>query len=276
MKKKHLIPLALVWALLAVLLLSTATYAWFTFFSSTNVDTLEGKMTEGRTEETTTTVYKQLPDEMNLQISSDNEAFSTTATLTVNAALESLAPVSTADLDHFFRATAHNAGGISNAFTDVTDEVDMLTLHGMVYLRCLAENGRIYIDTENTVADGDAQALAAARLGLKITVAGETRSYIFRLDNMEDITDAVRRETVEQADTVVKELQGGQTAVFAEDPSGYLTDYATAESAICEIPADQVATVEYWLYLEGCDEHCNNAVMSREIGIRLAFTGEPF
>ena len=34
-----------------------------------------------------------------------------------------------------------------------------------------------------------------------------------------------------------------------------------------------MATVEYWLYLEGCDEQCVNAVQSRASEIQLGFAG---
>lgn len=33
------------------------------------------------------------------------------------------------------------------------------------------------------------------------------------------------------------------------------------------------AAVEYWLYLEGCDEQCINAVQSRSSEIQFAFVG---
>lgn len=37
--------------------------------------------------------------------------------------------------------------------------------------------------------------------------------------------------------------------------------------------ADEVASVEYWLYLEGCDEQCSNPVQNRDSEIQLAFAG---
>ena len=36
---------------------------------------------------------------------------------------------------------------------------------------------------------------------------------------------------------------------------------------------DEVATVEYWLYLEGCDDECYNVVQNRTSEIALAFAG---
>ena len=40
-----------------------------------------------------------------------------------------------------------------------------------------------------------------------------------------------------------------------------------------QLNEDEVATVEYWLYLEGCDEQCINAVQSRTSKIQLGFAG---
>ena len=37
--------------------------------------------------------------------------------------------------------------------------------------------------------------------------------------------------------------------------------------------ADEIATVEYWLYLEGCDDQCSNPVQNRNTEIKLAFAG---
>lgn len=34
-----------------------------------------------------------------------------------------------------------------------------------------------------------------------------------------------------------------------------------------------MASVEYWLYLEGCDEQCINEVQSKTSDIQLAFAG---
>ena len=40
-----------------------------------------------------------------------------------------------------------------------------------------------------------------------------------------------------------------------------------------ELNADEVAAVEYWLYLEGCDDNCSNPVQTRSSAFALAFAG---
>ena len=37
---------------------------------------------------------------------------------------------------------------------------------------------------------------------------------------------------------------------------------------------EEIATVEYWLYLEGCDPECFNPVHSRDLALQLGFAGE--
>lgn len=44
-------------------------------------------------------------------------------------------------------------------------------------------------------------------------------------------------------------------------------------TSLCALDKDEVATVEYWLYLEGCDEQCSNPVQNKASEIRLAFAG---
>ena len=38
---------------------------------------------------------------------------------------------------------------------------------------------------------------------------------------------------------------------------------------------DEVATVEFWLYMEGCDDNCINAAQQKDTGIQLSFAGVP-
>ena len=49
--------------------------------------------------------------------------------------------------------------------------------------------------------------------------------------------------------------------------------YKEGSQPLMQLNEDEVATVEYWLYLEGCDEQCINAVQSRASEIQLGFAG---
>lgn len=57
---------------------------------------------------------------------------------------------------------------------------------------------------------------------------------------------------------------------FAGQANG---SYSAGSETVVELNADEVAAVEYWLYLEGCDEQCINAVQSRSSEIQFAFVG---
>ncbi|MBQ3921322.1 MAG: hypothetical protein II689_03685, partial [Firmicutes bacterium] len=39
------------------------------------------------------------------------------------------------------------------------------------------------------------------------------------------------------------------------------------------INANEVVPVEFWLYLEGCDDNCYNPVQTRDIALSLGFGG---
>ena len=49
--------------------------------------------------------------------------------------------------------------------------------------------------------------------------------------------------------------------------------YDAGASVLVSLETDEVASVEYWLYLEGCDEQCFNPVQNKDAGLMLAFVG---
>lgn len=49
--------------------------------------------------------------------------------------------------------------------------------------------------------------------------------------------------------------------------------YQAGNKIVVQMNADEIATVEYWLYLEGCDDQCSNPVQNRNTEIKLAFAG---
>ena len=50
-------------------------------------------------------------------------------------------------------------------------------------------------------------------------------------------------------------------------------EYTAGANELFSLDADEIASVEYWLYLEGCDEQCVNQVQNIDSNIRLAFAG---
>ena len=67
------------------------------------------------------------------------------------------------------------------------------------------------------------------------------------------------------------------TATFVTDPARSLTDYrqdAQNPKKLLSLASEEIAQVEYWLYLEGCDDACFNPVQSRNVSLQLAFSGK--
>ena len=81
----------------------------------------------------------------------------------------------------------------------------------------------------------------------------------------------------------MSQIGGSGEASYVSDPSEEISvylaqtaggeEYTPGSQALVTLQADEVASVEYWLYLEGCDEQCINAAQSRPTALALAFAG---
>lgn len=263
--------LAWIWLVILALTLIAATYAWFTFNPYTNVTPMSSTVSQGGA---------------NLLISNSPQGeFDVTCTLVLEGDAGKLSPVSTADLSGFYVASAQNRKGISILFADASDRVDQNTMHGKVYLK--NENGacNVYFYRSGLKLGGDDQTLAALRLGLKISTAAGTQDYILRLDDLGNTGAAGAVQTVPVSGTVISSVDGSGSASFVQDPSAPIGSYMARESgnedpepgpgdaALCRLQAEEIAVVEYWLYLEGCDDNCMGDVQSKDMDLQLAFAG---
>jgi hypothetical protein len=223
---------------------------------------------------------------VNLLISNNpNTAFDVSCVLTPDRNPDVLKPLSTADLNQFFTASAQNQDGISILYQDVTDQYGENGIHGTVYLKSQNGSCDVYFYRSGMNFGSDIQTLAALRLGMKITTQSGTSTYIFRLDDMGATGSAQSIRTVPQSGTVVSTVSGGGSPVYVSDPSSDLSRYFAGESSandafptagetrLAALSADEVASVEYWLYLEGCDDNCINEVQNRNFSLQLAFAG---
>ena len=256
--------------LLAILIaFSSATYAWFTFSPDTNVEPLQGGIGYG---------------EGNLLIANAPEGpFSNRCGLNVPGDDVLLRPLSTADLSTFYTARAQNRSGISTGF--VRDEnFAASAVCGTVYLKSEREGSAVYFDRNALDFGKDNQALASMRLGLVMTTQNGTYVHIFKLDSMGDTANAQERRTIEQPGAVVASVDADGKPNFISDPAADLSGYCArptndpehalpGEHMLCTLSADEVARVDYFLYLEGCDDNCINAVQGRMIALALGFTG---
>ncbi|MGM9605768.1 MAG: hypothetical protein ACI3XG_11975 [Faecousia sp.] len=265
-KQQLMILLPVIIALLAGLIaLSAATYAWFTFDPYTNVTPMEGKISKG---------------DANLLISESRDGpFDKQCDLNPTFFSEELRPVSTVDLTKFYTSIAQNREGYSVAFQDVTDQPGQWLIQGTVYLQCLGGSCDVFFQIPGLEIGGDSQVLAAGRLGLKITGEdGKVTTLLFQLDSLGSTAGAEERQTVQAENVVIAGIDGAGAPVFADDPAVSIQDYradAANPRKLLTLQSEEIAQVQYWLYLEGCDSACFNPVRSRDITLQLGFAGEP-
>jgi hypothetical protein len=263
--------LILFWVLIAAVAVTAATYAWFTFSPYTNVEPMSSTVSDG---------------EVSLLISnSESGTFDVSCALTPQSDPDTLKPLSTADLDRFYEATAQDQSGISLLYQEVTDQLDQYVIHGTVYLQSKNGSCDVYLYQSGLDFGSDAQALASLRLGLKLTTQSGTSTYLFKLDNMGNTASASATRTVLTQGTVVSSVSADGTASYVSDPSTDLNDYFAVENGSDDqkptagttrlgvLLTDEIASAEYWLYLEGCDDNCINEVQNRELSLQLAFAG---
>ena len=246
-------------ALAAVcILLAGVTYAWFTFDPYTRVTPMEGKISDG---------------DANLLISESREGpFDKKCELSQASMPTVLQPVSTADLIHFF-AAARQEGELITQFREVSGTQREYLISGTVYLKCDGGSCNVYLQSPPLELGTDGQWLAAGRLGLRVTgKSGAASTVILRLDSLGSTAGVQERVTVAAANAVV-----GGSGQLTADPSEDIADYLYGTGrpkALCSMEPGEIAAVEYWVYLEGCDTACFNPVQSRELALQLGFTGQ--
>lgn len=271
MKKKGMfsIWLSAVWCVLALLLLGGATYAWFTFDPYTQVEPMSGTIGDG---------------DVTLYIAADPQGEFKAACALPQSTCSGLVPVSTADLEHFYRAYGQDKQGKAITYKQIGNtDADMI--HGTVYLKSMTNDCAVYLYLPGMSLPQDVQLLSALRLGFRIITEEGENTYIFALNELTDTRSAQTYLTTPRAGVVVDGIDDNNTVVYIEDPAQQLNRYASVidaarpdepkpgEQELCVLKAQEIASVEYWLYLEGCDENCINEVQDREVSLQLSFAG---
>ena len=264
---------AVVMIIIFIVMATGVTYAWFTFagLTSTNVTPTGGTISSG---------------ESIILISTDRQGpFDKNCKLVLDGNPDKIRPVSTEKLEHFFETVSQNSDGISLLYRNADDKVNDNMIHGTIYLQCLNAPCDVYFEEDNLKLASNNTALAAMRLGLKITSGKGTDTLIFKLDDMGDTTGIAGKVTIPvKGEKVVSDISGKGQASYVDDPAisigGYMaskTDrrnvYAPGDSKLVSLVPDEIATVEYWMYLEGCDKQCVNALQGSDMDISLAFAG---
>ncbi|MCR4770752.1 MAG: hypothetical protein K5855_00435 [Oscillospiraceae bacterium] len=260
--------LALFFAAASLITLIGSTYAWFTFRSYTNVTPISGTVSNG--------------DGSLLIANREDAVFSEYCELLLSDASAELLPISTPDLESFFTVVSQNRGGIATGYAPAEERAKSNTLNGTLYLKGEGAGFDVYFWMPNMDCGTDGRALAAMRLGLKITAAAGTETHIFRLDSMGDTSAAETRRTVPESDTVVAGIGDDGKPEYAADPAADISEAAAGGTEddplpgslrLCAIAADETVRVDFWLYLEGCDDNCINSAQGRDIALRFGFAG---
>lgn len=251
--------------LVLCLMLISVTFAWFTFDPYTNVTPIKGKIFKG---------------DLNLLISEtpeDEDSFLPECGLNPEYNPDVLSPVSTLDLSTFYTAIAQDRQGYSVRFRNITETQQVWLMYGTVYLKCQNGECDVYFQPEALEISGNPQLLAAIRLGLRITEEdGTVTTLIFRLDSQVDASQVELRQTVYGENVVIAGLEADGSPVFADDPAQSIADYQTdapEPRKLLDMEDEEIAAVEYWLYLEGCDPSCSNPVQNQDVNFRLGFSG---
>lgn len=269
---KHSFVLSVVGIMLTLLLITGSTYAWFTLsgMASTNVTPMGGTVSSGDT-----VLYIGIEK---------TGPFDKTCELKLEDDPDALQPVSTIDLEHFYEGTAQTKEGITVLYQDVTEKAGDYVMHGTVYLQCLYAPCNVYFNREELELGAETQMLEAMRLGMKITTAEGTEFLIFKLDDLGGAGNVNSAQTTERTGVVVSGIAENGIPVYENDPAaaigsymaqnaGSENEYKPGASMLMSLQADEVAAVEYWLYLEGCDEQCINEVQKIDSEVKLAFAG---
>lgn len=262
----------MIWLLFLLVVTSGTTFAWFSLsgISSTNVTPVSGTVGDG--------------DGSLLISAARSGPFAKTCDLIPASSPDALQPVSTADLEHFYQATAQNKEGISLLYKSADSTLNEKLLQGTVYLKSEGGSCDVYFHPEELKLGSDSQTLAAMRLGMKITSHVGTKTWIWKLDALGTTSGVQSVRTTAAANAVVTSIsQNGQPS-YMTDPAENIGEYMAKKGSsdgtyqagnkvVVQLDADETATVEYWLYLEGCDDQCSNPVQNRNTEIKLAFAG---
>ncbi len=263
--------MAIIWALIALLAVSAGTYAWFTFNPYTNVTEMTGVVTGG---------------EGDLLISNKRDGvYGVYTDLILSEDDPVLYPLSTADLNNFYTQGRQRPDGVVSGYSLANEGLSGKCVHGFVYLKSENNYHEIYFDKSGLNFGEDKQALAAMRLGLQISTPRGIFTRIFKLDDMADVSEALSRMTVPEKNTVVSMVDQNGGPTYVPDPAVSINDFCAGMSGddvtrgkqyLCTLSSGEIATVEYFLYLEGCDENCYNPVQNRDLALSLAFSGVTF
>ena len=123
---------ALIWAIIALLILSAATYAWFSFSPFVNATPMSGLIGGG---DGSPLISNKIDGEYGMECE-----------LTLSYAYPTLQPLSTATLSNFYVAGEQNSEGIVTRFYPTSTDVDTMSIHGTVYIKSMDSTHDVFFD----------------------------------------------------------------------------------------------------------------------------------
>lgn len=256
---------AAAWLVVLALVLTAATFAWFSGSRFTNVTPVAHTVSE---------------EGYDLLISSSESGpFDTQCTLA--AADKTLYPVSTADLTNFWRGTFQNASGVTTDYANCTSQLDEYALTGTFYLKGSQAPLAVYLYQSQLSVSADPQLLAALRVGFVVQSQSGTHTYIFSCDDLGNTSQAASRRTTAQDGVVVG---GSGSWGYVSDPaqaigartmdgSGTTPVARAGAQPLFTLAANEVASVRYFVYMEGCDANCITEAQAKNLTLQFAFAG---
>ena len=272
MKQKYSSLLALCFsAVLTALLLTSATFAWFSANRKVN----------------TNQVFTRAGSNMlELKISRSNDPFlpERNNELALDPYVDKLLPVSTANLLDFFY-NPMTVDDYAKSFEKVKDE--SMYYHETVYLQAqnkgLPEGSYVNLYLDNTeipiVETVDGELLTAARLGLVF----DSEPVILKLSNVDKgSSNTMVGGTPIGSNKVLSYANGSTEIIAVKDPAIPLEDVQLTKKgeagkvSLGKMKLDEIYRLDIYFYLEGCDPDCiSETVAMDSAALNLAFYGLP-
>ena len=264
--------------LVIALSFTTATYAWF---SSNRIVRTDRVISQSDTDTVELLVSGTGGDDFH----GSSEAVITRVN---NTTTDELMPVSTADLKNF----VYNDGSVDSMAIHFTRTEDKYYYHGQIFLRADAVNHEndeklaLYLDEPEEKGplfqNATGNVLNALRLG--ITIDDES-SYIFRVSEEENSSqDRVLHTRLNGVELGEHQVIDSSRDVLqaVDDPSVPLGEYMVDKNGttkgdsikpLCKMDLNRIYTLDIYIYLEGCDPDCSEAVELSSMDFYLAFYG---
>lgn len=247
---KKTIFLSAILSLATLITLTISTFAWFTQQNFVSTEMYTAEVNGG---------------EIELLISlSETGEYDVECELVPENMPEKLSPVSTGDLQHFFKPLKTIKDGIVTEYkeADITENV----IYGTLFLKA-NEDCDIYIDEESFDVSLSEPLSVGLRVGFKIN----DEIHILNLDKGKNEEAKI---TTEKEDVVVMSVDEKNVS-YISDPSLPVDNYYfNNENKITTLLKDEPTAIRYWIYIEGCDINCVNNIIGKDINIKFAFAGK--